>query len=417
MILPDLDSIKMGYEDKSYVRKWRGILRKSVRSSLLSQRDLALRRPKFDSSDSPINTVIAIGVNAPNPHNTQAWKFRNLSDVQTLLYVDVNRLLPATDPQYRQIHIGCGCFLETLAIGARGMAFDSTIEYFPEGFYGQEGVGKKPVAKVSLSRAATPVRDEQFDYVFQRQTNRKNYRGPTVMVSDTEFASLQKSYNDDSVRLIWMNEAKEMRPFLDIFYKAMEIECRTRRVYEESRIWFRFNEKQRAEKRDGLSAPQMGAEGLTKRFQEWYLNNGNPSRWHSNRSINAYLGSVKKGIESSQGLLFLKTATNNQLDWIRSGRAYARIGLAATKLGLYLHPNSQVLQEYSEMTELQTEFNRLVGIEGEEKIQMAARVGRADRPYYAYRRNIDSFYDSAGLSKQRGELLGEETQAEEVPAV
>ena len=49
------------------------------------------------------------------------------------------------------------------------------------------------------------------------------------------------------------------------------------------------------------------------------------------------------------------------------------------ELGFYLRPNSQVFQEYSEMTELQTEFNRPVGVEREEKILMAARVGRADR--------------------------------------
>jgi hypothetical protein len=34
------------------------------------------------------------------------------------------------------------------------------------------------------------------------------------------------------------------------------------------------------------------------------------------------------------------------------------------------HPYSQILQKYSEMKELQEEFNRLAEIRGEEKIQM-----------------------------------------------
>ncbi|MFT6914813.1 MAG: hypothetical protein ACJAWL_001112 [Motiliproteus sp.] len=38
------------------------------------------------------------------------------------LYVDPERLLPATAPFYRQIHIGQGTFLETLAIAAIGLA-------------------------------------------------------------------------------------------------------------------------------------------------------------------------------------------------------------------------------------------------------------------------------------------------------
>ncbi len=270
------------------------------------------------------------------------------------------------------------------------MAYDSVIDYFPEGNYGQSEVGKMPVANISLKKAPGSGKDELLDYVLPRQTNRKVYHG-TEAVSDAELSSLKKSYDDDSVTMISMNDGAEMRPFLDIFYKAMEVECRTHRTYEESRIWFRFNEKQRAEMRDGLSAPQTGVEGLRKRFMEWYLRNGDPSRWHSERSINTYLSSFKKGIESSPGLVFLKTPTNSQLDWIRSGRAYARVGLMATKLNLYLHPYSQVLQEFPEMNQLRTDFNQLIGIRGEEKVQMAVRIGRANLPYYAYRRNVESF--------------------------
>ena len=371
----------------------------------------------MDSSENPIRRVIAIGINAPNPHNTQAWKFRILSDIETLLYVDEKRLLPETDPPSRQIHIGCGCFLETLAIGATGIGYTAMLDYFPEGLYEKDEIGKRPVARISLSKSSSDRRDELYDYISPRQTNRKSYDGQKLMVSDAEFESLRKSYDDDSVTLIKMNDPKELRPFLDIFYRAMEIECRTRRTYEETRFWFRFNEEQRATKRDGLSVPQTGVDGLRRRFLEWYLNNGNPSRWHSKRSINSYLSSFKKGIESSQGLVLLKTATNGQLEWIKSGRAYARVGLAATKLGLYLHPYSQVLQEFPEMAELQTEFNRLAGIIGDEKIQMAVRIGRTQRPYYSYRRNIDSFYESEISSKQQGVTVQADAQVEEVPAV
>jgi hypothetical protein len=43
------------------------------------------------------------------------------------------------------------------------------------------------------------------------------------------------------------------------------------------------------------------------------------------------------------------------------------------------------------MKELQGEFTRLLGVKGDEKVQMAARVGRGERPYYTYRRNLPSF--------------------------
>jgi hypothetical protein len=56
-----------------------------------------------------------------------------------------------------------------------------------------------------------------------------------------------------------------------------------------------------------------------------------------------------------------------------------------------MHPYSQVLQEYPEMSRLQREFNSLMNIRGDEKVQMAVRVGRGPKPYYAYRRHLRDF--------------------------
>jgi hypothetical protein len=87
----------------------------------------------------------------------------------------------------------------------------------------------------------------------------------------------------------------------------------------------------------------------------------------------------------------MKTDTNEQLDWIKTGRTYARFHLAITKLGLYTHVYSQVLQEFPEMAELYDEFHQLLGIQAPERVQMAVRIGRAKKAYVAYRRNADDF--------------------------
>lgn len=269
------------------------------------------------------------------------------------------------------------------------MGYATSVDYLPEGPYPLEAAGTKPVARITLYQADGVEKDEFYGYIFETQTNRKNYGGP--LISDEEIDPLRKSFDEDSVEFIFVNDPEQMRPLLDIFYKAMEIECRTHDLYEESRKWFRFSEKERAEKRDGISVPQMGTDGLRKDFTKRYLKKGNTSRWFSDSSINRYLEQFKKGIDSAEGIILLKTTSNDQLQWIKTGRAYARIGLAATKHGLFLHPYSQVLQEYPEMEEQQREFNRLLGVKGAEKIQMAVRVGRGDRPYYAYRRKLMSF--------------------------
>ena len=178
-----------------------------------------------------------------------------------------------------------------------------------------------------------------------------------------------------------------MRPLLDIFYRAQEIDVGTRRVHEETRRWFRFSEKQRRAHRDGLSIPQIGTGGLKGRLTEWFLRNGNPAMWFSPLSTRSVLRGYRTGIESARGVALFKTSTNGQLDWLRVGRGFARFQLALTGVGLTCHPYSQVLQEYPEMAELQAEFNQLLGVRPGEKIQMAVRVGRAERAYVAPRRD------------------------------
>lgn len=344
------------------------------------------RRPNVKSFDSPILNAIVYGVNAPTPHNTQAWKFKILSDSEMLLYIDETRLLPMTDPPARQIHIGSGCFIETLVIGAAELGYETKVTLFPEGGYELKEIGQKPVAKLSLSKSNHVQKDPLFSYIYTRQTNRKFYQG--ALVTDQEFVDIRELIGDSHAQITLLNQQEKMKPFLDIFYKAMEIESTTRHLWEQTRIWFRGSEKERARKRDGLSVPQFGIDGLKKFFSELYLNKGNPKRWFSDRNIKISLNNYREGIESSKGIVFLKTTTNNQLDWVKTGRTYARFHLAITKFGFYSHPYNQVLQEYPEMSALQKEFNSLLNMKEPEKIQMVVRIGRGKKPYVTYRRHL-----------------------------
>jgi len=69
------------------------------------------------------------------------------------------------------------------------------------------------------------------------------------------------------------------------------------------------------------------------------------------------------------------TAGNSRLNQLQAGRDYMRLTLQATKLGLAVHPMSQLLQEYDEMKDLQAEFVKLVAAKPDERVQMLCRVG------------------------------------------
>ncbi len=344
------------------------------------------KRPDPNDFEQPVLKAIAIGINAPSPHNTQSWKFKILSDTSMYLYVNEHILLPATDPPARQIHIGAGCFIETLVIGAGTLAYNSMVTYFPEGYESAKDFGMKPVAKIELSKASAKA-DGLSPYINFRQTNRQEYNGP--LISNSEFESLQQLSGKAHSNLIFINN--NFQPYFNLFKTAFEIESNTFNTNEETRKLFRFSEQQRAETGDGLSIPQMGYHGIMKHLAENSLDNGNKEKWHSPKSIQLSVKHFEKCLLSSKAIVVWVSNSNTFEDWVKTGRDYVRFSLALTKQNFYAHPYNQAIQEYDEMKTAREELNNLLGIKGGEKIQMIVRVGRSSPSYFSYRRKLDTY--------------------------
>lgn len=344
------------------------------------------KRPNPDDFKQPILKVIALGINAPSPHNTQSWKFEIVDDMKMRLYVDENILLPATDPPSRQIHMGAGCFIETAVLGAQRLGYSSRVDYFPQGYINEHDFGEKPVASIQLTKEEIKV-DPLAKYIETRQTNRRKYNGS--LIAQTEFNELVSLTGNSHSKLVFINS--DFDPYLDIFYRGFEIESTTFETNEETRNLFRFNEQQRAEERDGISIPQMGYKGIMMRLAEKSLDMGDKEKWHSDKSINRSLKNVKKGIKSTKGIVIWYTDSNDFIDWVKSGRDYVRFSHALTSKELYAHPYNQVIQEYDEMKVERDKLNNLLGIKEPQKVQMIVRIGRSSKPYYSYRRYLNDY--------------------------
>jgi len=343
----------------------------------------ARRRPDPASFHEPILQVLAIGLNAPNPHNTQAWKFKMISPTETLFYVDETRLLTATDPIARQIHIGCGCFIALFEIGAGALGYAAAVEYLPEGNYDYADIGKKPLARLSLQKGA-PTRDELYPHIFNRQTNRSLYHGA---VTDEAFQSILAQAKPAHAQVHLTNDPRALKPMLILLYQGMEVECYDWDAFDESRRWFRVKDDIAA-KRDGLNMRVSGLRGGPMLWlSETLLRNYSKSVWHNEGAIEGLLKSHYDKVMSSKGVVTFITATNTLIDWIRCGQDYARFQLAAQGQGFFMHPLSQVLQEYPAMKKCYNAFNDLMAVREPAKIQMAVRIGRARPLEYSYRRN------------------------------
>ncbi len=361
----------------------------SVYSFTLLSQNKYEKRANPDNYSAPVMKAITYGLTAPSPHNTQSWYIDTISSTEMLLYV--KHQLPKTDPPSRQIHIGAGCFIELVSIGMSNEGYETQVQYFPQGDYTLNAyeMAQKPVARIKLVKNASTVKDNLYDYIYERGTNRGPYTGE--MITPNEFSEMKNLMGKAECELIYISGTNEMKPYLDIFSKAMEIETRTNATNEETRYMFRFNENERSTKKDGISIPQMGYSGFIIKMAEKSLKNGDSITWHSEKNSKATMKGINKGIYSSKGIILFKTKSNTPLDWVLAGRDYARFNVAIAKIGIVTHPYNQVIQEYNEMDELQNQFTTLSKINHPEKIQMIVRIGRARSTYKSWRKMPEDY--------------------------
>lgn len=336
----------------------------------------------------PILMAALCGLTAPNPHNTQAWKFQLINEMEMFLSVDESRLLPMTDPPARQIHIGQGCFLECLAIGASRLSMEADINLFPSGVYDPENSGKKPVAHIRLKKSSKPA-DPLYSALEQRATNRSVYSGVPLaeIAQDRLISQTSPKYS----RIFFNSDEKTIAQWRVIFEDAFAVETNTLSTNEESRVWFRYNDEEIYSKRDGISLPGNGTDGIKRTIIENFFMHKGPESWNSRTSREGSIDMFRGQSNSAGGFALFISPGNSLADQVNCGRDYARFHLAVTAENLVMQPFSQVLQEYAEMNELRQKFESMIEKKTGEKIQMIVRLGRSEYRFFSPRRPLKSF--------------------------
>jgi predicted kinase len=344
------------------------------------------RRPLSDPrpDDPPIVAALRYGVTAPSAHNTQPWRIELASDVEARLFFDPNRMLPHTDPLGRQVHISHGTLIEMTSIAATSLGFRTEVDVLPDGDISIPEFGTKPTATIRLAPEPGIQVDPLFSQILERRSSRLAHQGPPL--TEQERARIERNAHIPGVEVGWIPEDQLAR-VLTIAVQAMttEVEDEDRDLYDETRIWFRFSDREIAEKGDGLHADTVGLSGLSLALGRRFINDGN---WHKPYNRGPYLKGFRRSVSATTALLTLTTATNTMRDWITTGRAYVRAQLSAGSFGLRFQPISQVLQEFPQMDQLRTEMEQLVGITAPAKLQMLVRVGRTTPPALSPRRDL-----------------------------
>ena len=313
--------------------------------------------------------ALSYAILAPNPHNRQPWWFELVDDDKVDVYADLDRLLPETDPMSRQITIGFGCMLELLRQAAAEKGFRADITPFPDGASYPDLNGNR-IAQVAFVRGGSP--DPLFASVPQRRTLRDVFSDRAVTA---EVLTSLLAGSNDNTQISGTLESKDIDQLIDIAARGWRVEYEKPETRRESIDLMRIGNRAVSENPDGISldGSMMGllrmAGVLTPRKLD------TPGSTAYKTGLNQY----DDFIHSARGFVWITTPENKRTDQLNAGYAWVRLNLEAQRQGLGVHPLSQVLQEFPEMSALNNEIHDLLATGGQ-TIQMLARIGYGKFP-------------------------------------
>lgn len=331
--------------------------------------------------------ALAHAILAPNPHNTQPWIVELDDGDGMTLYCDLERRLPATDPLDRQITMGCGCFLELYRQAAAARGYAPQIAPFPDG-EPTPRLDARPIARVTLGPVAGQPAPDNLAHITARRTNRNAYeeRAPDETALTPLIDAVVNTGEEYEGGVYWTSDPARVAAGRDLVWRAWDRELRTEAAAAETFGWLRFGRAEIARRRDGLGVEGAGVELFKALGQLDRAHMIDPDSQANRQAARDWRAMAM----SSPAFLWLTSNDDTPMRRLSAGRAYARLALAATAQGLSIHPWSQALQEYPEMTDLYTEMRSFLGA-GDVIVQMLVRVGYAAPVAPTARRDIEAF--------------------------
>lgn len=345
----------------------------SLSSDFPAQAVEAWKGPQ-DESD-PRRRALAYAITAPNPHNLQPWLVDLRESGVITVLTDPQRVLPQTDPFGRQILIGHGAFLELLVMALAAQGTAAEVALWPQGELGADlkGWDRRPVARLTLKPGG--LKDPLFAQVFNRHTPKSDY-DPSRTVSADTLSALMASVTDKTLRVGGTVSAPDLPPLRELCWKSAQVEVLTPRTIMESIHLTRVGPAEILKHRDGISLNGLMVRALDALGQ--FDRNAPPTQ--GSQAYKAMMGRFEGHSNTSMGFVWL-SGKNLRADQINAGRAYVRLQLKATELGVGVHPMSQALQEFPEMAPHYAQAHQLTlkrpvpMTPDDETLQMFCRLG------------------------------------------
>lgn len=312
--------------------------------------------------------ALSYAILAPNPHNRQPWLVELRGEHELVLYCDLDRTLPETDPEGRQIMIGLGCFLELLRLAASEQGQIAEIDTFPEGS-APDRLTATPIARVTFRQYQGVRPDPLMKQVLKRRSNKEPF-DLQKPVTSSDLRVLNKAAGSGS-GVASTNDPARVATLRDLTWRAMETELRTPRANLESVQLMRIGKAEIEANPDGIDLGGPFLETLSLLGELTREGLADPNSVAFQQGLDLFRGLTG----TAMAHIWVVTEDNSRNAQLAAGRAWLRVNLKATELGLSLQPLSQALQEYLEVQPYFEEVHKHLAAGHGRRIQMLGRLG------------------------------------------
>ncbi|GAA2110350.1 nitroreductase [Streptomyces synnematoformans] len=318
---------------------------------------------------------------APSMHNAQPWRFRcHLGHRTVEVRADPERAMPASDPDRRALHVGCGAALCNLRAAAAAAGWRTGTELLPDpanplllavvrlaeaepGAGRDEGRGEGPDAALA---ALEPQ-------IVRRHSSRWPFTDKPVPPGD--LADLVEAARAEGATLAFP-DAWHAASLLDLVQDA---EVRDAEEPDRAAELARWTHP----------VPDTADEGVPGyAFGPRRRGSTIPVRDFAGRAEVPGRGSAR--FEAAPNIALLGTAHDTPADWLRAGQALERVLLTATRAGLVASLTSQAL-EWADLRALVRDPLADIG-----QIQMVLRIGYGPRGPTTPRRPVSEVLEIVG---------------------
>ncbi|HWA02795.1 MAG TPA: hypothetical protein VG819_04620 [Rhizomicrobium sp.] len=286
------------------------------------------------SADGPRQPLRA-AILAASPHNTQPWLFRTAGSSIKVL-ADRSRNLGSFDPFRRELHLGVGCAIENLMHAAAVRGYSMNVIVNGGRLVPSPGPGPVPAAHLWLD-AGPPMRDALFEAIPNRHTNRGPYLDRPVRERD--LLKLIELVSSDQVRIALVTESRARSDLAAAIVQATARIVADRQMSQDSARWFRTGRREVEEHRDGVSIDAAGLSPFMAAVAKMLPD-------QDAAAADRYWLDMTRSVQTVAPVLGL-IMVRDRLDMggaVAAGRAWQRLHLAATAMGLDAQPLNQPVE-------------------------------------------------------------------------